>query len=58
MTTKSRGSGLGLALVAKLVNDHEGTIECDSDAEGTAFRVRLPVAGDGARGVESGRARS
>ena len=58
VTTKSRGSGLGLALVAKLVNDHEGTIECDSDAEGTAFRVRLPVAGDGARGVESGRARS
>jgi len=47
VTTKSRGRGLGLPLVAKLVNDHEGTIECESGAAGTTFRVRLPVSENG-----------
>ena len=32
ITTKPNGSGLGLALVAKIVGDHGGIIECDSNA--------------------------
>jgi two-component system nitrogen regulation sensor histidine kinase GlnL len=43
ITTKSGGSGLGLALVAKVVNDHGGTIEFDTAPEGTTFRVFLPL---------------
>ena len=42
VTTKPRGSGLGLALVAKIVGDHSGVIECDSVPGRTLFRVLLP----------------
>lgn len=44
VTTKVRGSGLGLALVAKIVGDHGGVIECDSVPGRTMFRVLLPKA--------------
>ena len=43
VTTKRTGSGLGLALVAKIVGDHGGIIECESEAGRTVFRVLLPV---------------
>ncbi|MEM8878208.1 MAG: ATP-binding protein [Pseudomonadota bacterium] len=42
VTTKSSGTGLGLALVAKLVGDHGGVIECESVPGRTAFTVLLP----------------
>jgi two-component system nitrogen regulation sensor histidine kinase GlnL len=43
VTTKRNGSGLGLALVAKLVGDHGGVVDLESEAGSTAFRVMLPV---------------
>ncbi|MCP5433519.1 MAG: PAS domain-containing protein [Alphaproteobacteria bacterium] len=44
ITSKPQGSGLGLALVAKIVGDHGGVIECDSEPGETVFRMRLPMA--------------
>jgi two-component system nitrogen regulation sensor histidine kinase GlnL len=43
VTTKATGSGLGLALVAKIVGDHGGIIECESQPRKTTFRVLLPM---------------
>jgi two-component system nitrogen regulation sensor histidine kinase GlnL len=43
-TTKLEGKGLGLALVAKIVRDHDGIIECRSNGRRTQFYVRLPLA--------------
>jgi len=49
VTTKRTGSGLGLALVAKIVGDHGGIIECESQPRRTIFRVLMPkFAGDDA----------
>ncbi len=43
VTTKLHGKGLGLALVAKIIADHGGVIDCQSDPNKTVFRVLLPV---------------
>jgi two-component system, NtrC family, nitrogen regulation sensor histidine kinase GlnL len=48
VTTKHNGTGLGLALVAKVIGDHGGVIEFDSQPRRTVFRVCLPVAPRGA----------
>ena len=42
VTSKPNGTGLGLALVAKLVGDHGGVVECESRPGRTEFRVMLP----------------
>ncbi|MBK8908935.1 MAG: PAS domain-containing protein [Rhodospirillales bacterium] len=44
VTTKRGGSGLGLALVAKIIGEHGGVIEVDSQPGRTEVRVRLPMA--------------
>ena len=53
VTTKPSGSGLGLALVAKIIGDHGGIIECESQPRRTTFRILMPKftaakSGDGA----------
>jgi two-component system nitrogen regulation sensor histidine kinase GlnL len=43
VTTKPTGTGLGLALVSKIVGDHGGIIECESQPRHTTFRVLMPM---------------
>jgi two-component system nitrogen regulation sensor histidine kinase GlnL len=53
VTTKQTGSGLGLALAAKIVGDHGGIIECESQARRTVFRVLMPIYSGAGRPVEN-----
>ncbi|MEX3015342.1 nitrogen regulation protein NR(II) [Gymnodinialimonas hymeniacidonis] len=47
---RENGTGLGLALISKIVSDHDGLISVDSVPGRTAFRISLPVAPKGATG--------
>jgi signal transduction histidine kinase len=43
-TTKADGVGLGLAIVSKIVDEHDGTISMESEpGNGSIFRLYLPV---------------
>lgn len=45
VTTKTKGSGLGLMVVRRIVQSHGGTISCAShEGEGTCFTICLPRA--------------
>ena len=43
VTGKANGTGLGLALVAKIVGDHGGIVECETQSRRTVFRVLMPM---------------
>ncbi|WP_198371110.1 two-component system sensor histidine kinase NtrB [Roseomonas rosulenta] len=51
VSTKRGGQGLGLALVAKLVADQGGLIECDSRPGRTVFRLSMPTPPPGSLGT-------
>lgn len=43
-TKGPQGTGLGLLVTSKLVEEHKGTIDVDSELDqGTRFRIRLPL---------------
>ncbi|MCQ2004271.1 two-component system sensor histidine kinase NtrB [Rhizobium sp. NRK18] len=52
ITTKTNGSGLGLALVAKIIGAHGGIVECDSQNQKTTFRVLMPASKPNARNAD------
>ncbi len=43
VTTKATGTGLGLALTAKIVGDHGGIVECESQGSRTTFKILMPM---------------
>ena len=43
ITSKAGGTGLGLALVAKIIGDHGGVIKFTSEPGRTAFNIMLPL---------------
>lgn len=55
-TTKEKGTGLGLMIVQRIVQNHNGRIEVQSQVgEGTSFRICFPFPDRGPRLLESGR---
>lgn len=42
-TTKAQGTGLGLALVHRIISQHGGSISVASSAQGTGFTIALPA---------------
>lgn len=43
VTSKEKGTGLGLAVSYKLIQDHNGDILVESSGKGTTMTVRLPI---------------
>ena len=42
-TTKSKGQGLGLAVCKRIIEDHDGSIEVESqEGEGSTFKLKMP----------------
>ncbi len=50
-STKSHGTGLGLALTEKVVGQHRGGIACRTGPGGTSFRLAFPLACEDGEGA-------
>ena len=50
---RENGTGLGLALVSKIISEHDGWITVDSVPGKTVFRISLPIAPKGGLTTES-----
>jgi two-component system nitrogen regulation sensor histidine kinase GlnL len=48
---RENGTGLGLALVSRIIADHEGWVAAESVPGRTVFRVSLPLAAKNIAGV-------
>lgn len=49
-TTKEGGTGLGLPITQRIIQEHEGWIDVESEpGKGTKFRISLPLGGEGKR---------
>jgi signal transduction histidine kinase len=46
VTTKKAGVGLGLSIVAKIVDEHRGSIELDAGDKGVSFTIFFPLNGE------------
>ncbi|HVN71655.1 MAG TPA: PAS domain S-box protein [Desulfomonilia bacterium] len=58
-TKKAKGTGLGLALVRKVIDMHRGEVEASSGfAQGSAFTIRLPHGQDGSMRISNREAAS
>jgi signal transduction histidine kinase len=44
-STKARGTGLGLGLVKRVVEEHGGRIRLDADGQEVQVEIRLPLRG-------------
>ena len=54
-TTRQSGTGLGLNIVSRIVEEHRGTLSLESrPGEGATFRIELPAAPPTARGGSAG----
>jgi signal transduction histidine kinase len=59
-TTKEigKGTGLGLSIAYGIVQEHGGTITCDSHVgQGTRFTIRLPLADPKPQAARAGQGR-
>ena len=45
-TKRAEGTGLGLTIVHRIIDEHEGHIEVESSPGGTVFKVTLPAVMD------------
>ncbi len=58
-TTKEKGTGLGMAIAHRIIEDHLGSIEVSSRVgEGTTFTITLPIQTTGAEAPAAARTRS
>ncbi len=53
-STKQRGTGLGLTIVSRIIEDHQGSIRVEENQPvGARFIVELPLAADAAQGLSA-----